>query len=113
MIARRADNAPEDLQRRHRAGHPQQRQCLAAHRHRREAQREVHVLGHPTGADEHDALDQLRVLVSELHGDAAAEGMAYDGHALDVEHREQVPHAVGVGRHRVVGAGLVGLAVAE
>ena len=26
---------------------------------------------------------------------------------------QQVPHAVGVGRHRVVGAGLVGLAMAQ
>ena len=58
-------------------------------------------------------LDQLRVLVSKLHGDTAAEGMADDGHPLDVQHREQVPHPVGVGRHRVIGAGLVGLAVAE
>lgn len=35
--------------------------------------------------------------------------MADDGHPLDVEHRQQVAHPVGVGRHRVVGARLVGL----
>jgi hypothetical protein len=39
--------------------------------------------------------------------------MADDGDAVDVEHAEQIPHAVCVGGHGVVGARLVGLSVPE
>lgn len=52
-------------------------------------------------------------LVGELHRHPAAERMPDDGHALDVEHRQQVAHPVGVARDRVVGARFVGLPVSQ
>src|SRR5437870_198615 len=39
--------------------------------------------------------------------------MPDDGHPLDVEYAEQVAHAVGVGRYRIVGAGFIGFAVPQ
>ena len=39
--------------------------------------------------------------------------MPQHGHLVDVEHTEQVAHAVGVGGHRVVGPRLIGLPVSE
>ena len=52
-------------------------------------------------------------LVGELHRHPAAEGVTDYRHPLDVEHAEQVAHAVGVRRDRVVGARLVGSPVAQ
>ena len=109
----RAAEAPDHLQRGQHQRQPQQRQRLAAHRQRRDAQRDVDVLGHPAGADEDQPIHQLRELVGELHRHAAAERVADDGDPFDVEHAEQIAHAVGVRGHRVVGARLVGLAVAQ
>ena len=115
--ARRADREPGDpphrLQRGQHQRQPQQRQRFGAHRQRGDPQGEVDVLGHPARADQDQPVHQLRELVGELHRDATAERMPDHGDPLDVEHAEQVPHAVGVGGDGVVGARLVGLAVAE
>ena len=74
---------------------------------------DVDVLGDAAGADQNQPLDQLRELVGELHGHAAAERMADDGDAFDVQNAKQVAHAVGVGRDRIVRPRLVRLAVAQ
>jgi len=58
-------------------------------------------------------LDQLRELVGELHGHAAAERMTDHGDVIDVEHAEQVRACRWLRGHRIVGARLVGLAVAK
>ena len=67
------------------------------------------VAGHAAGGDSTSRSTAVGVLVGELGGDAAAERVADDGGPVDAEHLEQVAHAVGVGRDRVVGAGLVRL----
>ncbi|SHU72054.1 Uncharacterised protein [Mycobacteroides abscessus subsp. abscessus] len=53
----------------------------------------------------------MRELVGELHGDATTERMPNDGDPLNVQHGQQVPHAIGIGRDRVVGAWLIGLSM--
>ena len=52
------------------------------------------------------------VLIGELHGDPAPEGLANDGGVVDFEGDHQVSQRVGVGTERVVLAWLVRLAVA-
>ena len=66
----------------------------------------------PAARHQHEPLAQLRVLVGELHGDPAAEGLADDGDAVHVEGGEQVAQAAGVGPEGVVAGRLGGLAVA-
>ncbi len=74
---------------------------------------EVDVLGDAARADQDQPLDQLRELVGELHGHATAERVADDGDPFDVQDAEQVAHAVGVRRDRIVRPRLVRLAVAQ
>ena len=65
------------------------------------------------GGDQDHPLGALGELVGELHRHPAAEAVPDDGDLVDAEHGEQVAHAVGVAADAVVGARLVGLAVAE
>ena len=109
----RSGHPPDDLQRGQDQRKPQERQRLAAHRQRGDPQCDVDVFGHAAGAHQDQAFDQLGELVGELHRHATAQRVTDHGDPVDVEHAEQVPHAVGVGGHRVVGAGLIGLAVAQ
>ncbi len=112
-----ADRESGDPSRRlHRGQHQRQsqhRERFGAHRKGGDAKGEVDVLGHPARADQDQPVHQLRELVGELHRDATAERMPDDRDPLDVEHAEQVAHAVRVCRDGVVGARLVGLPVAE
>ena len=55
---------------------------------------------------------ELRVLVGELHGDPAAEGLTDDGRMVYPEGDEQVSQRVGVCSQRVVLGRLVGVTVA-
>jgi len=55
----------------------------------------------------------VRVLVGELHCDAATKRVAHDGDTVDPEHGEQVAHAVRESRQGVIGTRFVGLAVAQ
>lgn len=73
----------------------------------------MHLGPEAAGRHDHQALGALGELVGELHRHATAEAVPDDGHLVDAEHGEQVAHAVGVAAHAVVGAGLVGPAVAE
>ena len=109
----RSGHAPDDLQRGQDQRQTQERQRLAAHRQRGDAQCDVDVLGHATGAHQDQPVDQLGELVAELHRDATTQRVPDHGDPVDVEHAQQVPHAIGVGGHRVVGAGFIGLAVAQ
>ena len=95
------------------AGQAQQRQGDLRPGQRGRAQRRGHRPLDAAGPDEHEALGALGVLVGELHRDAAAERVADEGGAVDVEHRQEIAHAVGVGGDGVVAAGLVGAAVPE
>ena len=64
-------------------------------------------------ADEHETVDEFRMLVGELHRHAAAEGMPDDGDAADVEHGEEVAQSAGERAERVVAHRLGRLAMAE
>ena len=66
-----------------------------------------------TRRDEHQPLAELGKLVRELGGDATAKGVTDDSDSVDLEHVEQIAHAVGEGTDGVVGAGLGGHAMAE
>ena len=65
------------------------------------------------GADEHEALGALGVLVAELHRHSPAEAVPDDGRGVDAQHGQQVAHAVGVAADAVVGPRLVGRPVPE
>ena len=73
----------------------------------------MHLAPEPAARDEHQTLGALRELVGELHGDAAAERMADDRHALVPERRDDVTGAAGVRAERVVAARCRGLPVAQ
>ena len=73
----------------------------------------MHAARDATGRDEHEPLTALGELIRELHRDAAAERVSDHGRAFDVEHAQQVAHAVRVGCDRIVGAGLVGPTMPE
>ena len=67
----------------------------------------------PPDADEHQSFAPFGVLVRELRRHAATERMAHDGGPIEPEHLEQVAHAVGICRNRVVGPRLGRGAVAQ
>jgi hypothetical protein len=80
------------------AHHPQQRADLPAQ---------------TAARHQHQPLTALRVLVGELQGHPAAEGVADDAGPLHAEGDHEVPDAAGVGAERVVTPGLGRVAVAE
>jgi len=67
----------------------------------------------PPAAHEDQALAPLGELVGELCRHPAAERMAHDRDALDLEHAQEVAHAVGEAGHGVVGPRLLRAPVAE
>ena len=77
------------------------------------AQQQVDLLAQAAARHEHEPLAQLRELVRELHRDAAAERVADDGRALELETHHQVADARGERAQRVVAARLGGLSVTE
>ena len=91
----------------------QRRQQDLGERRRGDPQSGVHLTAHTAAADQDQSFALVGVLVRELGGDPASERMADDRGVFDLEDVEQIPHAVGVCRDRVVGAGLVGLAVTK
>ena len=82
-------------------------------RQRADAEQPADLATEAAGADEHEAVAALGVLVGELDGDAATERVPDDGRARHVEGLEQVAHAAGVGAERVVAERLGRLAVTE
>jgi hypothetical protein len=87
--------------------------CSVAARHGQQPDQRRDLLAETTRRDQHDALGAVGELVRELHRDAAAEAVTDDRDLVDAQDRQQVPHAVGVAAQRVVGVGLVGLAVPQ
>ena len=77
------------------------------------ADRRRHLGAEAAGRDQHEPLGALGELVGELHRHAAAEAVPDHGDPVDAEDAEQVAHPVGVAADAVVGARLVGVAVAE
>ena len=82
-------------------------------RDRRHPEQRAHRTAHSPTPHQDEALATLRELVGELGRHAAAERMAQYRGAVDLEHAQEVPHPVGIARHRVVGPGLLGTTVAE
>ena len=78
---------------------------------RRGAQGQADVGTEPAAGDEDEAGAPLRVLVGELHGDAAAERVADDGRAVVAEDIEQVAQPAGGGAQRVVAGRRIGPSV--
>lgn len=73
----------------------------------------MNVLGDAAGRDQHESIDHVGELVRKLHRHTAAERMPNDADVLDAQSGQQIAHAVGVGRYRVIGPRLVGAAVSE
>lgn len=95
------------------AGQPQRGEHEVGARQRDGPQYGVDLAAYAARADQDQPFGALRELVGELHGDTAAERVPDQGGGLDVERGEQIADPVGVRGHRVVGARLVGGAVAE
>src|ERR1700761_7007673 len=77
------------------------------------AQQRVHLGAQPTAVDEYEPLAEYRVLVGELHRDAATQRMADHGRPPVAQHDEEIAKADRVGPERVVASWLGGLAVAQ
>jgi hypothetical protein len=73
----------------------------------------VDVLAQPAARHQHEPLAALGKLVGELHRDAAAERVADDARALDVQPDQQVADSGGESAQGVVAARLGRLAVAQ
>ena len=91
----------------------QQRHQRLGTGHRGKAQQRAHRPAHSPAADEHQALAAFGELVGELRRHAAAQRMSDHRGPVDLEHAQEVPHPVGVPRHRVVGAWLLRAAMAQ
>ncbi len=73
----------------------------------------MQIRAHPAGRYQYHPFATLGELVGELHGDAAAQGMADHCHPVDTEHRQKVTHPARVSADGIVTARLVGLTVTE
>ena len=78
-----------------------------------QSQQPRHLPAETTAADQHQAVDKVRMLVGELHCHSPAERVSDDGHALDSEDREEVTEPARERSERVVARRFGGLAVAE
>ena len=72
-----------------------------------------HLGAEAAGSHQDHPLGALGELVGELHRHAATEAVPDHGHLVDVQHGEQVAHAVGVAAHGVVGTRLGAVAVTQ
>ena len=95
-----------------RRGSEERHERLGA-RDRRHPQQRAHRTAHSPAPHQDEALATLRELVGELGRHAAAERMAQHRGAVDLEHAQEVPHPVGIPRHRVVGPRLLRTTMAE
>jgi len=93
-------------------GVAQERQCLAAHRQRRDTKRDVDVLVTPPAPTRISRSTNCGI-DKRIASPRRRRANADDGHLVDVEDGQQVAHAVGVGGDGVIGPRLVGLAVAQ
>ena len=68
---------------------------VLAPRQRHEPEHPVHLSSQATTVDEDETFASLRMLVGELHGHPATEGLADDGGPVDVEDLEQITDPAG------------------
>ena len=67
----------------------------------------------PAAADQYQALAALGELVAELRRHAPSERMTDHRGPVDLQHAEQIAHAVGISGHRIVGSWFLRTPVAE
>jgi hypothetical protein len=80
---------------------------------RKQAEHPIHLSAQPATTDEDESIAMLGVLVGELHGDSAAEGLTDHRDPLDAEDTQEVAQRAGLGAQGVIPRWFGGLAVSN
>ena len=82
-------------------------------RQRQQAEQPRDFAAESAAANEHEAVDEVRMLIGELQSNPAAERVTDDRHGRDVDHRQEVAQTTGERAERVVADWLRGFAMSE